>query len=924
MAEEEENIELGEVAEEDESDDEEEEEGEIDEELEPCSTRLPIVGDVVRQLRGVFFQCADADGINVWDLQIGEQATVVDVDDDGDFILRNPGGAVGECVLRKDFGYVVQDNGSAPAELGALGKTSMGNAVQAGASSSEAAQQSENAGISKDNDVNARKSPTEIAELAKREAAAIRMQAQIRARNDRHRCAVMKAERTVELYCVLKHVHYAKLVMLKKMESDVTMAIKEAIALQAFVNEQECRPDQIRIELSPAPCPQAASPTRKSYQASHSQPIAVAAHILLKSNRLATAVKKKLIDSKMLAASIAMAVTNVPGTREAFAVTGAVTVNDIEVHKAQPPKRNAMESKKFQIGDRVFVRNKGYTHWEPGAIVSTGPLEIKVELLEDPRQWDEVRFDEEAMALLRQERALEEKEKRGKMIDRALKLAEHGAPSYSELARLAKVREQKLKTVDEAKLEELMGASLKMKMSIVVKPITPSDEAAKMMRRTFLKFCRDRRGSGLRAWRLDIDKHGTNRVPYLDFKHAAFSMGLSLDELRLAWQSWRPSGEGATPLEFHEFDPSEWTNLNALLEILWEEFNFDIDIIWSRFDLSGDGNVDLEEFVEGAERIGFTGNAKHIFYGMDTAGKGSLWKEELNYLLILQPESHGHPEDSPLVLELKAWMTKNFDTPDHFCDKMGLRFGGESMTIHSLARKLNSLGFNGDCLHTSMSLSRCHHYVSRQDFIEVMGAKVGAVRHWSQKTYAGKCMFKPYLKDNMAGEKSMTDPTGKRPEWNSATFDPSPYNKTLGKRERHMFSYPHPRPMKDEMMEEMLAKGKLFEVGKSSNRLTMHNPGSERKMSVPRMSMLRKQWKEEKTKKKAEQKGTDGPESAEEESPERENKSADWGWTVSEGGAATPSLEGGANPNTPGDEESPQNSSPKSRKSTVSFAPNVS
>merc|ERR1712046_295488 len=146
---------------------------------------------------------------------------------------------------------------------------------------------------------------------------------------------------------------------------------------------------------------------------------------------------------------------------------------------------------------------------------------------------------------------------------------------------------------------------------------------------------------------------------------------------------------------------------------------------------------------------------------MDTAGMGSLWKEELHYLLILQPESHRHPEDSPLVKELKAWTIKTFGSVHALCDKMGLGLGGESMTIHSLARKLAQLNFKGDCLHTSMTLSRCNHFVSRHDFIEVLGghnSHYGThIEHRNSKTYAGRCMFKPYLAANLSGAKLMAD-----------------------------------------------------------------------------------------------------------------------------------------------------------------------
>merc|ERR1719440_1389417 len=121
----------------------------------------------------------------------------------------------------------------------------------------------------------------------------------------------------------------------------------------------------------------------------------------------------------------------------------------------------------------------------------------------------------------------------------------------------------------------------KPKKVVVARPMAPSDSDAQEFRRVFLKFCRDRRGSGLRAWRLDLDVRGVNRVPYLDFRNAAMHMGLTLAETRLVWAAYRPpGGSESTPLEFHEFDPAEWDNLNMFLELLWTMGNFDLDMIW--------------------------------------------------------------------------------------------------------------------------------------------------------------------------------------------------------------------------------------------------------------------------------------------------------------------------------------------------------
>merc|ERR1719387_3229097 len=150
----------------------------------------------------------------------------------------------------------------------------------------------------------------------------------------------------------------------------------------------------------------------------------------------------------------------------------------------------------------------------------------------------------------------------------------------------------------------MSGSNRKPKKKVIAaRPFVPSDIEAQEFRRIFLKFCRDRRGSGLRAWRLDLDRRGINRVPYLDFRDGASHMGLELHEVRLAWQAYGPPGGcPATALEFHEFDPAEWDNLNKFLELLWDEFNFDLDLIWRAVCKIDEESATIDAFQSGLEK----------------------------------------------------------------------------------------------------------------------------------------------------------------------------------------------------------------------------------------------------------------------------------------------------------------------------------
>jgi len=337
-------------------------------------------------------------------------------------------------------------------------------------------------------------------------------------------------------------------------------------------------------------------------------------------------------------------------------------------------------------------------------------------------------------------------------------------------------------------------------------PLSLEDRHAKETKQVFIQFLRHRRGTTFRAWRLDIDRRNTNRVSYTDLMDACRHLGLSLNEARLVWRAFRPVKKGcpATPIEFHEFDPVEWTNLNVFLEVLWQELNFDLDLFWDILTQQKKGDrdaimnacVSLAEFDTAMKRLGFEGESQLIYYGLDTSGQGRLWKQELQYLKFIPPESHSHPEDSPLVKELKSWVNKTHrGDVNRLLHKMGLRHGGSSMSTTSLAHQLRRLGFPGDPLHTAMTCSRCNHHVCMDDLVELLQ---GHERCRGSMSYAGRHQaFQPAARRKLASD------TSSKPAWDSTVWSPIALNSLLCSRERHYFSGPFHRPVRDGMKKDL-------------------------------------------------------------------------------------------------------------------------
>lgn len=70
-----------------------------------CKDRMPAIGDEVVYAEGRLTEAHDTRGEMSWQLFPRESATVVEVDKDGDFRLRNPSGLESDFILRKFYNF---------------------------------------------------------------------------------------------------------------------------------------------------------------------------------------------------------------------------------------------------------------------------------------------------------------------------------------------------------------------------------------------------------------------------------------------------------------------------------------------------------------------------------------------------------------------------------------------------------------------------------------------------------------------------------------------------------------------------------------------------------------------------------------------------------------------------------------------------
>ncbi|CAK0791676.1 unnamed protein product, partial [Prorocentrum cordatum] len=108
---------------------------------------------------------------------------------------------------------------------------------------------------------------------------------------------------------------------------------------------------------------------------------------------------------------------------------------------------------------------------------------------------------------------------------------------------------------------------------------------------------------------------------------------------------------------------------------------FDLDRLWSFLTTGIQGRagklyVTMHEFVRGSHTLGFGGNARLLFRGLDAEGRGQLWRRDLEALQLLAPRQHQaqHHGAPPQICELRAWAQELGGT-DRFLAMVGLGEG---------------------------------------------------------------------------------------------------------------------------------------------------------------------------------------------------------------------------------------------------------
>jgi len=220
----------------------------------------------------------------------------------------------------------------------------------------------------------------------------------------------------------------------------------------------------------------------------------------------------------------------------------------------------------------------------------------------------------------------------------------------------------------------------------------------------FVKLLQQQRGCVLRAWRLDLDKRGTGRVALADFTQACRQLGVP-NQARLIWNSLR-SRDDSRPLEFADLGGEEAVNLDALAETLWNTLGLDLEKAWLFMDMHGQQWLAVEEFEAGVRKLGFDGNARQVFRGLDTAGLGRVRRTEFDYIrLATRVAPRKLQQSSGALADLIQWVQRELGGVEELLDALAVSDHSE-MTVGDLAVHLAALGFEGDALQAAARAAR--------------------------------------------------------------------------------------------------------------------------------------------------------------------------------------------------------------------------
>eukprot|EP00929_Paragymnodinium_shiwhaense_P037135 TRINITY_DN19836_c1_g5_i1.p1 TRINITY_DN19836_c1_g5~~TRINITY_DN19836_c1_g5_i1.p1 ORF type:complete len:933 (-),score=256.02 TRINITY_DN19836_c1_g5_i1:210-3008(-) len=220
-----------------------------------------------------------------------------------------------------------------------------------------------------------------------------------------------------------------------------------------------------------------------------------------------------------------------------------------------------------------------------------------------------------------------------------------------------------------------------------------------------------RRGSVLRAWKLDIDGYGSGVIEQVDFYKACRRVGYGNDIL-CVWDHIRmvTTDVGPQPtVSLENICLEEADNLQDFAELILERAKWSPKQAWQLLDDNGDDVITLSEFKQTCDDLGFQGDAELLFTGLASNAQGFLWQEDMDYLWTIALLRARKKWELPPIYAVSALAQTSMKGPFNLLgqlglDSRGLTRGGETITMTKLVMGLQRLGFLGSAMRAGIEL----------------------------------------------------------------------------------------------------------------------------------------------------------------------------------------------------------------------------
>lgn len=144
----------------------------------------------------------------------------------------------------------------------------------------------------------------------------------------------------------------------------------------------------------------------------------------------------------------------------------------------------------------------------------------------------------------------------------------------------------------------------------------------------FMKCCKRKYNSMIRAWRQLLDPGGHGRVGFMQFCGAARQMGFL--KVSILWSQLDADGTGFITLD--EWDPDAFRALMEFRQICFEQYGCPELAFRYAMDVDGSGTCRKSELSEFLDYHGFTGNLNVLWDALDVDRGNFITVDELDFL----------------------------------------------------------------------------------------------------------------------------------------------------------------------------------------------------------------------------------------------------------------------------------------------------